>query len=1006
MRALARAQKNDPVFRGEIQKQLIGYTSRRIGAQAKHKGVQDGMMNAIIRDSDVVSEAAYASAPAAERAAMRAEALKGSPAIQKHTRLKRKLEKEKALPKKEQDAAAIEKMNDQLYEMENGTAQSPGLVDRYLDGIIEKFARDGELPTTWLFGSELELAFNRLETVRPKRYMNRLGMLREHLKPRNTKKVYGAKLASEEALMASYFGFTAPSEGAMLAFRRAAAKPLTDITKLMPDRYIPLSLYKVSKLMAQDGGVLPATSIIPSIEIFWRNVKLGKVAGNPGSHVMAFGSNWAVQSQRRGDLFVGPKAAGTLVDYMRYKAGLKTVVDPEIYRSLEHSGRVSGAMVKGEIDKNLQRALKDTDLSEIGKGDPWGELMTMGIGKRVYDWWDTMFKIEDGVNQWRRHMDDWNSLPPGTAKKPVEYHFPISRTRIVKAQKIDGKMVVDGRVLTDAQFRHMIGRAAMEPGSRVLVDFKDVPLLSVFKRNFPLLDMMLADFSTWRLVTDTFPFLKDGIVGEIMMGATPRGYTSHIPLKLKRSAELATTNLARTMMARTLSERVSGEDNELIRAALNRYGAASPVYSVSATEDPRVLSVADGTRFSVYESVERWLRAAEAIAITAPSKGYLGETIREWVGYVKPTATIEVPGEAGDFPVAAPEQHIMYMLTPEQMSRLSPERRRHLEQSKAYWEDHAKTGGMGRKAALGLMYLEGNLFVNFFADLMFETRKEGEMGPGPAFVDTVFRSFLPRWATSALYYGLETKRDKEIAAFDKEWRETPEEHRDWATLKAMEEKHLPFATTIGQMVREDYRAEAVLGALDPALAEPPLRRLAQRTLHAPRFVALMHQYNVDLDSGKVTKARKGIEAEGFSFKGTVIEKYIDSASRRFAMGVADAMKMHQQAHFAGERPTAEGSTAYRYSIPDLGGRLKDIEKMFRELLTEQAEGMQGRWENLIIELERKGKRIGPKDAPESLLYSRGFTPEGEVREMPTEGWTEEPEERKKFEKPEHYYPFQ
>jgi uncharacterized surface protein with fasciclin (FAS1) repeats len=1005
VQALARAQKNDPVFRGEIQKQLIGYTSRRIGAQAKHKGIQNGVMNTIIRDGDVVSEAAYAAAPAAERTAMRAAALKGGKAIEGHTRLKRKLEKERALPKKEQDAAAIEKMSDQLYEMENGTAQSPGLVDRYLEGIIEKFARDGELPSTWLFGSELELAFNRLETVLPKREMRRLGMLREHLKPRNAQKVYGAKLASEEALMASYFGFTAPSEGAMLAFRRAAAKPLTDITKLMPDRYMSLPLYKVSKLMAQDGGVLPATSMIPRIEIFWRNVKLGKVAGNPGSHVMAYGANWLVQAQRRGDLFVGPKAAGTLVDYMRYKAGLKTVVDPQIYRSLEHSGRVSGAMVKFEIDKNLRRALKDTDLVEIGKGDPWGELMTMGIGKRVYDWWDTMFKIEDGVDQWRRRMEDWEGLPAGTPKKPIEYHFPISRTRIIEAQKINGKMVVDGRVLTDAQFRHMMGRAAMEPGSRVLVDFKDIPLLGVFKRNFPLLDMMLADFSTWRLVTDTFPFLKDGIIGEIMMGATPRGYTSHVSLRVKRAAELATTNLARTMMAATLSERVSGEDNQLIRSALNKYGAASPVFSVSATEDPSVISVADGTRFSVYESVERWLRAAEAIAVTAPSKGYLGDTIREWVGYVEPTATIEIPGEGGDFPVAAPERELMFMLTPEKMSRLSPERRRHLEQSMAYWVDHAKTGGMGRKASLALMYLEGNLFVNFFADMMFETRKEGEMGPGYAFADTLFRSFLPRWATSALYYGLETKREGDIAGYQEALEALTEEERDPMMIKALGEKHLTFASRVSQMVRQEYRAEAVLGALDPALAESPLRRLAQRTLHAPRFLALVHKFDVDLKSKKRTKARKGMKAVGFSFKGTIVEGYIDSSSRAFSQGVADALKIHQEATWAGDKPTAEGSMKYRYRIPRVGAKLKGIDKLFRKILTEEIGGVLARWQNLIIELERKGRQIGPKGAPESLEYSRGFTPEGEVREIPTEGWTEEPKGRKRFEKPEQYYPF-
>jgi len=1046
LRALARKQLADPAFRAKIQKEALDYVSRRIGAQAKARGVQDGVMSAIVRDSDVVGKTEYAMANAADRAPMRAKALKGSKAVQEHTSLKNKLGREKAKPAKERDGALIDNLTEKLKEME-GTTANPGVVDTYLKGLIDNYKRTGDRPSTWLFGDSLEHAWNRLAERRMKAQkvpeevpattgtlgegaldafgqtmpgkrpdpLAGLWMLREHLKPRNASKVFGSGLTGDQALMSTYFGFTKPSAQAQAAFRRAAAKPFADITTVMPDRWMSKPLYKVSELMARDAGVLPAMGWFKGIEKYWRAVKLGKVAGNPGSHVMALGSNTIVQMQRRGDMFIAAKAAGILVDYMRFKAGLKTMVDPQIYRSLEHSGRVSGAMVKGEIDANMRRWLEDP---EFATKDWAGDFMTAGIGRRVYDWWDTMFKIEDGVNQWSRRIKEWDGLPNGE-----QYHFPISRTKTIEAQKINGKMVVDGRVLTDAQFRHMMGRAAMEPGARWAVDFKTPPLLAVFKRNFPLLDMMMSDFATWRMVTDTMPFLKEGIFGEIMMGATPRGWTSHAPLRVKRSAEMATTNMLRTMTTAALSQRVSGEDHQMLRAMFNRYGGASPVFSISATADPRVFSVSNGTSFSVYESVERWLRTAEALAYTAPSRGHYGETIQEWIGLVKPDATIELPGaKKGD----EPDTEMMMKLSDEELATLSPAQRRHIEASRAYWEDNAKTGGMGRKASMGLFYLEGNIYLNMFVDFLFETRKEAEMGPKLAVVDTLIRSLAPRWAASAMYYGLETKREGDIEkyrdameALQKEEdriEAIPEDERtqkdrnklkrilDPQRRKDLQTKYLSFAKDVEALTREEYRAEAVLGALDPSLAEGPLRRAAQRTLHSPVFMAAWHRFNTDPDTKRKVKERAGMKAVGFQFKGTAIDGLIDRATRQFGRGAADAEAIHRTATRAGDRPVSEGSTAHEYA-KEVGEKIKSITQLYREILLEEAEGMQDRWEEMFLRLELKAQQKGQEDVPSDLLEASVPTdPSSPDREIPLEGWAIDPRDtRKKYKKPEHYY---
>ena len=146
-----------------------------------------------------------------------------------------------------------------------------------------------------------------------------------------------------------------------------------------------------------------------------------------------------------------------------------------------------------------------------------------------------------------------------------------------------------------------------------------------------------------------------------------------------------------------------------------------------------------------------------------------------------------------------------------------------------------------------------------------------------------------------------------------------------------------------------------------------------------------------------------MKAVGFQFKGTAIDGLIDRATRQFGRGVADAEAIHRTATRAGDRPVSEGSTAHEYAY-EVGEKIKSLTQLYREILLEEAEGMQDRWEEMFGKLELKAQQKGQEDVPFGLgAASIPTRPETPPREIPLEGWTKEPDIRKKVEKPEHYY---
>ena len=85
-------------------------------------------------------------------------------------------------------------------------------------------------------------------------------------------------------------------------------------------------------------------------------------------------------------------------------------------------------------------------------------------------------------------------------------------------------------------------------------------------------------------------------------------------------------------------------------------------------------------------------------------------------------------------------------------------------------------------------------------------------------------------------------------------------------------------------------------------------------------------------------------------------------------------------------------------------KVKTLTQLYREILLEEAEGMQDRWEEMFLKLELKAQQKGQEDVPFDLgAASIPTDPASPDREIPMEGWAKERDMRKKYEKPEHYY---
>ena len=847
---LYKAQKRDPALRKAVAEDSLANVSKRISVRVEARGIRQGIADQLIESSPYQDIAAYRSADAATRASTLKETMRGDKQLERARELRSQID--------EQVEAGVSReklrpLRDELATVERnvGDLQASYFLDRYLN--------DSFLPAATQVAPEAILeAFGRLRDQKVKVPW----MLNEHFK-------YMEKVS--DPTTSTFLGLTRPDKALAQSYRRVTAEPLKGLTTVPTDVWITRGLNTTTKLMAADAGVAPIFYTMRGLENLVRVTKLGKVAGNPGSHVMAFGSNTLAQVGRRGDPTMALKATNALYDYLRYKGGGEHKVPRQVYEALEQSGRLDSSFIKAEVDRGMLRSLGDGDVSDVV-----GSFMVLKHGGRIYDMWDQMFKLEDGVNQLQRRVKEWDMVGEGQW-----YDLPISRTTTKRAYKRSptkpgmSDMVVDGRQLTVKQRLQLMGRAAMEPGSRIFVDFNNVPLMAVLKRNVPLLDISLADFATWRLVTDTLPFIKQGIAGEIAMGAVPRGATSSPQVMAARIAEQGTVGSMRALAAASASEAL--DENQLaLGYMLNKFDKPHPVFSISYTADERIADVIDGSSFSVYESLERNLRLLETVAKTG--------TASEWLGYMKPESMVDVPGS--DDPV------MLMDLTPEEIAAMPEAQRRQIKKNRTFWKEMKMNGGLSFPGVAAYAYMEGNIMVGWLADMLIETRAEKRVPFTEALLEATVKNAMPAWFRGLAYGAATEYRERELKAFTESERERIEQGEELTTEQARElyREKLGITASLGRAMRVDYEPRAIIGEVPEELLEGTMRVMARRLVRGPYFATLFHR---ELSTGKDIAGVVG--QQSFRRKRPELESVVRKLTDEFMLGIEDVRSTVKEA---------------------------------------------------------------------------------------------------------------
>ena len=418
-------------------------------------------------------------------------------------------------------------------------------------------------------------------------------------------------------------------------------------------------------------------------------IKAAKVPLNSSSWVGAVIGNTLSASMKLADPFASLKAVGALMDFYRFKAGLKTKYPTEWYDGLLRSQGLDSSFSKdlrykriapksSALGKKLMPRRGESMYDWLDRvrqadvGGAAGEAVAAGTGinaaLRLFDHFDNGPKLYEAMVNIGRHLEEWGMLRDGQFK---DLH--LSRKKTVRAtyrqDAIAGKthMEVNGKRLTEAQMMALVSRAAIEPALRTYVDFSELPLIQIYKRNIPFYDMVGSPFSGWLSGTTTIWLMRRGIVGEILAGGTPRG----------------ATNSSRVMNSRALSQAAHGAKIGASIAALNAsldpetgalrrmsgYSAFDPgLQVIKPTDEEGIYSVWDVSNANSFEDLDWWLRLAESATHTLP----------ELFGYADPSSVIE----GQEYPIA--------LMSDEEIARLPRHQQQIVREAQALHRDEGE----------------------------------------------------------------------------------------------------------------------------------------------------------------------------------------------------------------------------------------------------------------------------------------------------------------------------
>jgi len=729
--------------------------------------------------------------------------------------------------------------------------------------------------------------------------------------------------------------------------------PSLDIRTIAPDGtpgaprlsvYGPL--HRTQRWIAHDRGwinELPADIMSDSLQAKARWmanwVKAVRVPLNTSSWMGAMVGNSLSAATKLADPFASLKAVHAIMDFYRFKAGLPTHYPKEWYDGILRSQALDTSfskdmrhqrMVPGDAEagKELMPRLGQENMFEwfnrvkregaagvaaetaraVGRTVVRGAKASTDAAFRIFDHFDNGPKLYEGMLNTGRHLEEWGMLRNGEFKE-----FHLSKKKKVRAIKRDdlipgmSNMEVNGKRLTAPQMQAIVSRAAMEPTLGTYVDFSELPLIQLYKRNIPLFDMIGSPFSGWLSGTTTLPFMRRGIVGEVLSGPTPRGFTNSSRVLAKRAADQVTHGAKVGASIGGLNAGVDSDSATLRR--LSGHSAADPgAQVIKPTGEPGAYSVWDVKNANSFEDLDWWLRLAET------GTRYLPELF----GYIDPSSTLE----GQEYPVG--------LMTDAQIAKLPPHQQKNVRDAQALERGHAEgMGGLDTPRIMRSFRLGGAAVAD--AVLRIATVTLGSEMNAPQALAHATREvasiLLPGGARRALQGGLEhmADDDMELASIRSvELREARDANNPEEVSRLEDEVNglLSSATSRRYFAKVDRGEVAVeMGSPFPFedQAKGLIDKIVAHMFNAPRNVRLYNPANMTARAGK-------------DLKKAWVVGWDRTINGRYKLAVTQASKLRRDAKLL--RETGEGAEVETPFGEDvLGVPLREQDDEAAEMLT-------------------------------------------------------------------------
>lgn len=246
--------------------------------------------------------------------------------------------------------------------------------------------------------------------------------------------------------------------------------------------------------------------------------------------------------------------------------------DYQMYLALKEVGLDLGKTVRGGSDM-VSGELLGKGGKVMAGSDNWVNKIAQGVEtlggsalRKLHSFTDDIFRIEDSVNAYKIMSKELDVLEPN-----VGYRLRTGqRTHVDLVKNKDGKMMADGKVLTDKELNRVKARAAKWSANSWLVNYADQP-------NFPALlranrlTGAASPHNTWQFNAMAVPG-RGGIISRIFVDGVEGATKSPAILAMRNKARA--WKMPITMFMNGLEKHMFDSKAEVLRMA-NAYNPAS-----------------------------------------------------------------------------------------------------------------------------------------------------------------------------------------------------------------------------------------------------------------------------------------------------------------------------------------------------------------------------------------------------------------------------------------------